>query len=73
MPVDKRADMWTLGAMPYDMLTGQKPFAGGDVSTTLARVIERDDTVEATSAEAHFDQTENRSAPRSRHWTLRVR
>ena len=41
-PVDKRADVWAFGAVLYEMLTGQKPFAGGDISTTLARVIERE-------------------------------
>ena len=41
-PVDKRADIWAFGAVLYEMLTGQKPFTGDDVSTTLARVIERE-------------------------------
>ena len=40
--VDKRADVWAFGAVLFEMLTGQKPFAGDDVSTTLARVIERE-------------------------------
>lgn len=40
--VDKRADVWAFGAVLYEMLAQQKPFAGDDVSTTLARVIERE-------------------------------
>ena len=40
--VDKRVDVWAFGAVLYEMLTGRKPFTGDDVSTTLARVIERD-------------------------------
>ena len=40
--VDKRADVWAFGAVLFEMLTGRKPFAGDDVSTTLARVIERE-------------------------------
>ena len=40
--VDKRADIWTFGAVLYEMLTGIRPFAGDDVSQTLARVIDRD-------------------------------
>ena len=41
-PVDKRADVWAFGAVVYEMLTGRTPFAGDDVSTMLARVIERE-------------------------------
>ena len=40
--VDKRADVWAFGAVLYEILTGRKPFVGDDVSTTLARVIERE-------------------------------
>jgi hypothetical protein len=40
--VDKRADVWAFGAVLYEILTGRKPFAGDDVSTTLAIVIERE-------------------------------
>ena len=37
--VDKRADVWAFGAVLYEMLTGQKPFVGDDVSDTLALVL----------------------------------
>ena len=40
--VDKRADMWAFGAVLYEMLTGQKPFIGEDVSDTLATVLKTD-------------------------------
>ena len=49
-PVDKRADVWAFGAVLYEMLTGRKPFAGDDVSTTLARVIEREPDWDALPA-----------------------
>ena len=41
-PVDKRADIWAFGAVVYEMLTGNMPFPGDDVSQTLARVIDRE-------------------------------
>ena len=37
--VDKRADVWAFGAVLFEMLTGQKPFVGDDVSDTLALVL----------------------------------
>lgn len=40
--VDRRADIWAFGTVLFEMLTGARPFAGDDVSETLARVIDRD-------------------------------
>ena len=37
-PLDKRSDIWAFGAVLFEMLAGQKAFAGNDASQTLARV-----------------------------------
>ena len=40
--VDKRTDIWAFGAVLFEMLTGKRAFGRGDVTETLARVIERE-------------------------------
>lgn len=40
--VDKRADIWAFGAVLFEMLTGQRAFAGDDLSMTLAAVMMKD-------------------------------
>src|SRR5204862_3856962 len=41
-PVDKRADIWAFGCVLYEMLTGQRAFAGDDVTEVLASVLARE-------------------------------
>ena len=41
-PVDKRSDVWAFGAVLYEMLTGQRAFAGSDVSEVLASILARE-------------------------------
>jgi serine/threonine-protein kinase len=38
-PVDRRADIWSFGAVLYEMLTGKQLFSGETVSDVLARVL----------------------------------
>jgi hypothetical protein len=45
--VDQRADIWAFGCVLYEMLAGQPAFEAEDVTTTLARVLEREPRLDA--------------------------
>ena len=38
-PLDKRTDIWSFGALLFEMLTGRSAFGGEDVSETLAAIL----------------------------------
>jgi serine/threonine protein kinase len=38
--VDSQADIWSLGAVLYELATGNRAFAGGDVMVVLAKVMQ---------------------------------
>ena len=41
-PADKRADIWAMGCVLYEMLTGRKAFSGEDVAETLAHILTKE-------------------------------
>ncbi len=49
--VDRRADIWALGVVLWEMLTGERLFAGETVSDTLAAVLKTDPDFDALPAD----------------------
>ena len=41
-PVDRRADVWALGAVLYEMLAGQRAFGGEDSTDLIAAVVSKE-------------------------------
>ena len=45
--VDKRTDIWAFGCVLYEMFTGERAFAGDDVTETFAAVVKSEPAWEA--------------------------
>jgi len=48
--VDVRSDVWSLGVVIYEMLTGRKPFSGATVTDTLANILHQESDLSAIQA-----------------------
>ncbi|HEX4824309.1 MAG TPA: protein kinase [Candidatus Polarisedimenticolaceae bacterium] len=49
-PVDRRTDIWSLGCVLYECLTGRRAFDGETATDILAKILERDPSWEALPA-----------------------
>lgn len=67
--VDHRTDLWALGAIAFEMLTGQRLFAGGNLADTVAKICS-DPIPRASSVEpglgSRFDEFFRRALERDR-------
>ena len=64
-PADKRADIWALGCVLYEMVTGRRAFSGEDVAETLAHILTKEPDWTALPANASAKVTPRKHGPLS--------
>lgn len=74
-PIDARTEIWSIGVMAYEMLTGELPFRGGSKAAVVTAILGRHPDHEALrrAAGPHLSEVVRRClrrAPRDRYPTV---